>query len=171
MLLHQCAHTCVNSCRWVEIYAPFSGLERAMCVLYGIWRGGAFSRDIHKRTHICIYVGLARIVYIRRIFDEIPAKNTVYTLYVYGYMVLANPTYKCLHMEYCMHTVLAILMHRSCISESSPVLSARARERRQARVAGPSHIDASRLLYIIPMDSSVQLFGSKTRLQLFAREP
>ena len=44
-----------------------------------------------------MFVGLARTIYILtiydRIFDEIPAKITIYVLYIRIYMVLANPTY------------------------------------------------------------------------------
>ena len=35
-------------------------------------------------THVCIYVGLARTVYMQRMFGDFPAKDTEYTpLYIY----------------------------------------------------------------------------------------
>ena len=48
---------------------------------YAAWRGFFLPEAWLFRS----YVGLARTVYIHRIFGDFPAKNTVYTPYIYGY--------------------------------------------------------------------------------------
>jgi hypothetical protein len=64
-------------------------------------------RQTCKRNvqYCAAYVGLARTVYthrIWRIFGVFPAKNTVYTPYIYN-MVLANPKHMYEHTESVVH--------------------------------------------------------------------
>jgi hypothetical protein len=59
--------------------AKYLQLARPFCIQYVY---GNLGRDF-----INIYIGLARTVYIHRIrpiFGEFPAKNTIYTPYIYG---------------------------------------------------------------------------------------
>jgi len=70
-----------------------------------------FQHRLRVHAYICNNVhtqnGLARTVYIHRIFDDFSAKNTVYTPYIY--MVLAKPMYSYIrctngidHVHVCM---------------------------------------------------------------------
>ena len=53
--------------------------------------------------HVCVtYVGLAKNVY-DRIFSDSPAKNTMYILFIY--LVLVNPTRKCIMRVMHVHHV------------------------------------------------------------------
>ena len=64
------AHTCTHVC---------------MCVCVSVCRTLLGTRcDRRLQIISYVYVGLARTVFIHCVFGEIPAKNTVYTPYIYG---------------------------------------------------------------------------------------
>jgi len=103
--VHACMHACVCVCVFVCACMY-------MCVL---------CVNVSVRVCVCmyVYVGLARTVYIHRIFGDFPAKNTVHTPYIYGsgqpHVYVCLCVFVCACMYMCVCVVLTCMHKFVCV--------------------------------------------------------